>query len=468
MSPAMSLAVDEIVVISLRESEDRRLGLESQIPAGVRWRYHMVDRDPEGGRAGCYRSHAAVLQDARLRGSRRVLVLEDDARLVSDDWQETVRVGNAALDAVESKDPAWTFLCLGVCPYHSGPAEGPIRRLLCGAGTHAYVANVPALKLPLPAYDGRHIDQFLFCHYSCMDAKENVSPEVYGDNLQSSSALMHRFGPACEEHGEHVFASVPLLFVQGPYPSSINPLHAMGVWVHSAVGPENNVAASVLGLDLVFWLFLAAAGTVSALSGAALARRQPARRPELLVALLAVLVPVLLVWPSWDAPTPCSRPCHFMLHVPFALLALLVTMCIGAMSYAVTSKFGALHAITAVALAAVWVGWFGLLVTDFCCVPHILFAVLFEIGTLLYLRCFVPDTAVAVILALGLLSAFVVEKANTEVYLAWARSGAEPSDAARCEQAGDAHRLGNWLLSSRFVVIALAVLYVRAQSSRAQ
>jgi hypothetical protein len=377
--------VDATVVISLRESEARRANVAAQLPTGA-WTAHIVERHPEGGRRGCYESHKEVLARAREAGLRRVLVLEDDVRvspLVGGDgaaerWAAAVRAANAALAEVEAREPRWTFLLLGMIPFKSGEAEGAARPVSCAFGTHAYVANVPQLQLPLPEYDGRHIDQLLFCDYVCLERPAGMAPDRFGDNMNILSLLTHRAGEPCSENGARVFASEPLVFgTDTAFDSTIDKLHEVGPKVLHAVGLEKAVTLSRVGNDVVLYALIVLAFVAAAGVGVLLARRRPAARPGLALAATLLLVPLAIATRTWDEADACASPSTFMRLWPVFDLAALLAVGVGAAAYATASRAGGrLPPLAVLALAVLSAGWLTALGTHPHSAAHYCFAAL--------------------------------------------------------------------------------------------
>jgi hypothetical protein len=432
-----ALDVDEIVVISLRESAERQAAMKAQFPAGVRWRFHEVERDPEGGRAGCYRSHAEVLEQARRRGLRRVLVLEDDALLVAD-WAETARLGNAALATLEETDAAWSFLLLGMHPIDSGPAEGPLRRVACAAGTHAYVANIKNIELPLPPYDGKHIDHFLFCDYFCQGMPENMHRERWGENANAISLLTHRATEPCLESGKHIYAANPLLFrPDTTQVSTIDRMHELGPWfMNDVIGVENSVAVSVFGTDRLGALLLLALFAATVAAGAAVGRKWPSREPAAVFASLLLLLPFVAEAPSViEQPTPCSFPCTYLRRWQILPLVALIAAYCGAVAYAVASRVGRLPPLAAVAVVLLGVGWFGIVATVGFSASHYTFA---AVGFFSLLACGSYFMTRPQLLALLLVVTFGPFEGIRSIFVAGeekARLGRELTEQEECDLA---------------------------------
>lgn len=238
------LDVDEIVVITLKESLERQENIKKQFPLGVPYRFHTVERDPEGGRAGCYRSHADVIQDARKRSLHRVLILEDDVYF-NNGWSETVRFGNEALKQVEKEDPEWNYLLFFMYPVRVGRENDYIRKVLCAGSTAAYVVNVKQLKESLPLFDGRDVDNVLFCNYT------NVS--LFTNKNWWLSLLANRFAAPLSKSFDSIYATSKVLVKPGDFKSTIDSLHEAVPFAMNTIGAEKTIAlASAPGFDVIF------------------------------------------------------------------------------------------------------------------------------------------------------------------------------------------------------------------------
>jgi glycosyl transferase family 25 len=87
------LDVDAAFCISLREREDRRAELQTELePLGLDIEFFLADRDSGNPERGCYTSHQACAALALERGCRRVLMLEDDARLEQHDARQIAAI----------------------------------------------------------------------------------------------------------------------------------------------------------------------------------------------------------------------------------------------------------------------------------------------------------------------------------------------------------------------------------------
>ncbi len=161
-APAVSeasprLAVGAVLCISLQDRADRRAALlEEFSPFGLAVEFVRVERDAEDPERGCYRSHQHCAGLAVERGLRRVLILEDDARL--DAWDAaSIRRINRFL-ALRRPD----LFHLGgiVGRMWRIPFPGVVRCRLTGC--HAYILSAHACRwLAATPWAGEPVDSVL-------------------------------------------------------------------------------------------------------------------------------------------------------------------------------------------------------------------------------------------------------------------------------------------------------------------
>lgn len=93
------LAVDKVFCISIRERDDRRTHLlEETKQLNLDLEFVITEKDDENPERGCFRAHRRCAEIALSRGYRRILILEDDARLESNScYQRRIPVINRFL-----------------------------------------------------------------------------------------------------------------------------------------------------------------------------------------------------------------------------------------------------------------------------------------------------------------------------------------------------------------------------------
>lgn len=354
------MEVDEIVVITLATELERQKSVRSQLPEGTPWRFYTTNRDKEGGAAGCYRSHAEVLRSAQERNLRKILVLEDDFRLLVD-WPQVIEAANVALKEVEAHDPNWSFLLLGTDAVNvenpENSSTNKIRKVRCASGTHAYIANLVHAGVPLPPYANQAVDQYLFCDYYCQGERPaGLSDKLFGSNALYVSWFVSDFKEPCETRGSHVYAVNPLLVHVFPVESTIDPVHTLYFKALNVLGPDQliNLATSNWGFYLhilPFLLFIFAAYL-----GAHFGRLRPASDMKLLVLGLLVLVATIAIDGGAFTKTSvlCTYTCYFLWRMRPVVLILLCCFFGGIMAYTITSRRRAVY--TAVLNSVIFVG----------------------------------------------------------------------------------------------------------------
>lgn len=73
-------SIDKIYCISLKDKKERQSDVRNEFKtARIRANFHLVEKPPEGGHYGCYKSHMECYADALSEPSMRyVLIFEDD------------------------------------------------------------------------------------------------------------------------------------------------------------------------------------------------------------------------------------------------------------------------------------------------------------------------------------------------------------------------------------------------------
>jgi GR25 family glycosyltransferase involved in LPS biosynthesis len=440
MAPA-ELSVDEIVCITLRDSVDRQEHIKKQFPPGVPWRFHVAERDPEGGKAGCYRSHATVLEDARRRGLQRVLVLEDDATFVFD-WDETVSRCNAALAALPQTDKDWAFLLTGLHPTGNvEKTDNIIRRVTCASGTHGYVANIERIELPLPEYNGRHVDTVLFCDYYCLSSRPlDLDADTLGVNSSLLSVMSHRVCEPCSSWSKHLFAVNPLLMkVDSSFDSSVSELHHVAMVAADVVGHENVMATlGAVGGDVATIAAQIAAFCVAVLIGRAIGLRWPMRSPNVLAGAAIMIFALVISVPAPGAKDACSYPCTRMWSMSIVVVAAWCALSCLVVAYSLASM--SMPAMSYMALLLAVTGVYGLAATILTPpLIHNAMIILASIGIGWLASFFMGQTQTAVFLALVMFLGIQGNVFKADYILARTASE-EQHRAARCREAAMALR----------------------------
>lgn len=166
MDRKATLNVDAAFCISLREREDRRRELEAELaPLGLDIEYYLADRDTGNPERGCFTSHQACAAAALERGCRRVLMLEDDARLEQHDTRQTAAINRF----LEWRNPELFYLGGIVGRMWRIPWPYVVRCRL--AATHAYILSENGCrKLCAIPYADQPIDSMYAKRYKAYGA----------------------------------------------------------------------------------------------------------------------------------------------------------------------------------------------------------------------------------------------------------------------------------------------------------
>jgi hypothetical protein len=155
--------VDLAVGISLRENESSMEVLHQQCEqVGLPLVHLVVDRHPDGGKAGCFNSHQLAMRMAIERNAKTLLVFEDDARFYPD------RISPAAVRSVQDfvqSDPHWGVVYLGYMPHACRTIYHGMQGMAkCNATwmSHAYLVSLPYMQtLSVLPYKDVHFDAAL-------------------------------------------------------------------------------------------------------------------------------------------------------------------------------------------------------------------------------------------------------------------------------------------------------------------
>lgn len=142
-APRPLAAIDAVYCMSLREQPRRTQAALAHLEAAGLADQTILYRPARGRHPPLeiWGGHRALARHALARGFRRVLILEDDARLLipAELLQERIARANERLPK------GWFGLYLGHFPLQAYPVAASLWRTRSG-GTHAYVANFPLLE----------------------------------------------------------------------------------------------------------------------------------------------------------------------------------------------------------------------------------------------------------------------------------------------------------------------------------
>jgi glycosyl transferase, family 25 len=203
-----------IRVINLKSREDRRREVASEFARlglaidGHKIRFHTVSRFdfadpfPSVGAKGCFHSHLAVLEEARLKGFENVLILEDDCDFTGS-IEDTLE---CALNALRAEDWALFFGGHEELACDQSDPE-PIQQFRPGSwvqGTHFIAVQRKAIELIVP-----------FLH----EEIEKLATDPTGGSRGIDAAYCH-FGVRFSDL--HYFAAWPKLAYQRPSRTDIS------------------------------------------------------------------------------------------------------------------------------------------------------------------------------------------------------------------------------------------------------
>lgn len=171
----------------------------------------LVSKHPESGHAGCWQSHATVINLAKQQGHSIILVLEDDFQFTSD-WHLHLPL---VPDFIQRMPPnSWDFFMLGLFPLrtHHTRSTG-ISRVQCAVQGHAYLVNRTIINNGLhkerfqPNGPLVSIDDHLFC-------KAMPEADIYKYPLRAKQHARRTTSEDTNQPEYKVFALQPMIVYQ--------------------------------------------------------------------------------------------------------------------------------------------------------------------------------------------------------------------------------------------------------------
>lgn len=231
--------VDAIYVITLNEAHERQKLMTEWYPKGV-FEWYKVDRLKNPLR-GCFRSHQEVMQLAKDKGYKRILVLEDDA-FPLDTWENIVSKTNNVLGELGDN---WDYLMLGYVSIRSKKTQwNDLVKIKCAVQAHAYICNLDNFKKSKWS-NNTQLDLFLFCNNDDND-DYNYSKALKIDKYTKRK----------------IYGIYPSLFIQKTEKSQITNYHLAGNDFYEFLGNDNITIVSqycninILLLFVVFFVLL--------------------------------------------------------------------------------------------------------------------------------------------------------------------------------------------------------------------
>jgi GR25 family glycosyltransferase involved in LPS biosynthesis len=166
--------IDKVVYINLDRRADRRQEIEGELSAAglLGERFSAICTTP--GSIGCAQSHLAVVKEAKARGYRSVLVLEDDFMFLVPK-EEFSRLIRQALEEV----PTFDVLMLGYAINQSSPFSATLMKVQDAQTCSGYLVSSKFYDTLISTWEestkqliatGRHWD------YACDHAWKKLQP----------------------------------------------------------------------------------------------------------------------------------------------------------------------------------------------------------------------------------------------------------------------------------------------------
>lgn len=165
--------VDAIYIISLKGDVSRRETLLKWLPMSENIHWYITKRHENGGTQGCYESHKAVIDDARQRSYKLVLIFEDDAS-PNKPWNDIVNIINESLTKLPSDFEIFTIG--SVVSKTSTQVDKNIYKLKRGMCATAYIIKPD--KVHMEDFKELLPDMYLF--YPCKFNTYIYLPSLFG------------------------------------------------------------------------------------------------------------------------------------------------------------------------------------------------------------------------------------------------------------------------------------------------
>lgn len=176
--------LDAVYCISLASRDDRFQAAKTLAETlGIPVEFHRPVKDPEGGEAGCFRSHLACIRKAYEAGHTAVAIFEDDFR-------PTSALNSSTLDncfKFMKENTDWNLFYFGILPTETS-SPTPWTRVWKGGGyaAHAYVIHRRLMaKIYSMDWPGIPIDLF----YQRNDQAYFHSPSLFCQKTEESSDI---------------------------------------------------------------------------------------------------------------------------------------------------------------------------------------------------------------------------------------------------------------------------------------
>jgi len=154
--------VDEIYVINLEKDHVRKKKFERYF-SNLKVTWYTPKPHPNGGKQGCYESHRNIIESARKKGQKRILIMEDDAFPLKP-LNFIIRTTNKALKQLKQSQHQWDFLLLGFFPYRTKKTDMKnVLQVHQGSCSQSYIVNLESIpKIKKYEEVKEHVDIYFF------------------------------------------------------------------------------------------------------------------------------------------------------------------------------------------------------------------------------------------------------------------------------------------------------------------
>ena len=149
--------IDKIFMISVSEKRQKKMkDTYPQLVENNLFEWYLPQKDKENPERGCYNSHRNVINIAKQRNYKTIIVFEDDLKLLESYESFVTSVNNL------ERPPNYKYILLGAISVDTEPSPYKnLKRVNCCLSTVGYMVSVD--KVNIPQFYGHNIDEVMFC-----------------------------------------------------------------------------------------------------------------------------------------------------------------------------------------------------------------------------------------------------------------------------------------------------------------
>ena len=175
--------IDKIFMISVSEKRQKKMkDTYPQLVENNLFEWYLPQKDKENPERGCYNSHRNVINIAKQRNYKTIIVFEDDIKLLESYESFVTSVNNL------ERPPNFIYILLGAISVDTEPSPYKnLKRVNCCLSTVGYMVSVD--KANIPQFYGVNVDAVMFCAgYDYIDAI--MINKINNNNIYISNPLL--------------------------------------------------------------------------------------------------------------------------------------------------------------------------------------------------------------------------------------------------------------------------------------